>query len=195
MTRWNGPVIATIDMLIALFVVALALMADPKTELQANSDRPICHLAVDMQWKDRDLSDVDLWVKAPGDRPVGYSAREGVVFNLVRDDLGGYMDITSLNSERACARGLPEGEWIVNTHLYSARSPLPLSITITVSLVNPSSAFMEEIISRTIQLKYSGEEVTAVRFKIKDGKLVNGSQNEIPIGLRENKGGEIRSIR
>lgn len=195
MTRWTGPVIAMIDMLIALFVVALAMMADPKTELQANSDRPICHLAVDMEWKNGDLSDVDLWVKAPGDRPVGYSAKEGTIFNLVRDDLGGYMDTTNINSERACARGLPEGEWIVNAHLYSARSPLPLSITITVSLVNPSSAFMEPLVKMTVQLSSPGEELTVVRFKVKDGRIISGSQNDIPIGLRESKAGEIRSIR
>ena len=31
--------------------------------------------------------DIDLWVKAPDDIPVGYSNQGGLFFNLLRDDL------------------------------------------------------------------------------------------------------------
>ena len=40
------------------------------------------------RWPPELDSDVDLWVQAPGDVPVGYSNKGGAVFNLLRDDLG-----------------------------------------------------------------------------------------------------------
>jgi hypothetical protein len=48
---------------------------------------------------------VDLWVQAPGDVPVGYSNESGVIFNLVRDDLGKGSDPNSMNYEIAYGRG------------------------------------------------------------------------------------------
>lgn len=194
MNRWNGPVFCAIDMFIVLFVMALVLMAPPEVVKILGSDKPICQMAVDITWDSDNTSDVDLWVKAPGDRPVGYSAKNAKVFDLVRDDLGWINDSGTSNSERACARNLPEGEYIINAHLYSRHeSPLPLSIVVVVSLVNPSSAFMEQIVTKQFRFEHEGEELTVVRFSIKDGKLVSGSENALPIGLR-NASGAPRSL-
>jgi hypothetical protein len=54
-------------------------------------------------------ADVDLWVEAPGDRPVGYSNKSGQIFSLLRDDLGKSQDITDFNYEIAYSRGMPAG--------------------------------------------------------------------------------------
>jgi hypothetical protein len=56
------------------------------------------NVAVEMQWPDKLDADVDLWVQAPGDAPVGYSNKSGRVFNLLRDDLGKAQDMTYGNS-------------------------------------------------------------------------------------------------
>ena len=53
-------------------------------------------------------SDVDLWVQAPGDMPVGYSNKGGAVFNLLRDDLGQQLDLSGLQlREQLLARHRP----------------------------------------------------------------------------------------
>lgn len=182
MKRWPGPVVAYIDVLWTLFVVSVALMAPP-AQPTALADKPICQLAVDAKWQDDLPVDVDLWVKAPGDTPVGYSAKDGNVFNLVRDDLG-TVTIDAGNSERACAASLPDGEYIVNVHLYNHGSPPPISVGVVVSSVDAVRATMSELVTRDVVLTTRGQEITVVRFKMKDGKLVPGSEHDIPIALR-----------
>ena len=75
-------------------------------------------MIVEVRWPDQLDSDVDLWVQAPGDVPVGYSNKGGAIFNLLRDDLGQRADATGMNYEVSYSRGIPPGEYMVNVHLY-----------------------------------------------------------------------------
>jgi hypothetical protein len=50
---------------------------------------------------------VDLWVQAPGDIPVGYSNKGGLIMNLLRDDLG-TNDPTPLLYENQYSHGVPQ---------------------------------------------------------------------------------------
>ena len=77
---------------------------------------------VEANWPPELDSDVDLWVQAPGDVPVGYSNKGGAVFNLLRDDLGQQLDLSGLNYETAYSRGIVPGEYTVNLHLYRNRA-------------------------------------------------------------------------
>lgn len=187
MTRWNGPVIATVDMLLCLVAVGVALMEPPAVK-QALADKPICQLAVDVEWQGDLHVDVDLWVRAPGDTPVGYSAKDGAFFNLVRDDLGTSTDSLGINAERACASGLPDGEYVANLHLYNHAVPPPFSVAVVVSSVDPVRAEMSEMVKKTAVLSKKGQELTVVRWRMKDGKLVDGSVHDIPISLRHGSG-------
>ena len=54
---------------------------------------------IEARWPDAVDADVDLWVQAPGDVPVGYSNKGGAIFNLLRDDLGTRADATGINYE------------------------------------------------------------------------------------------------
>lgn len=198
MTRWTGPVIATVDMLLALFIVALALIQPPVVRSSAG-DKPVCVMAVDIKWKDGLDADVDLWVKGPMDKPVGYSSRAGRVFDLVRDDLGGVSDIVRRNDERACARNLLDGSYVVNVHLYrpSGSGDLPIRVDVAVSLVDPSSATMNIIWEGSVDLKRLGEEITVIRWDMKNNSVVSGSFNNIFYPLRSGSvssgtGGENR---
>ena len=56
--------------------------------------------------------------RGAGRRPVGYSNKGGVIFNLLRDDLGKRADATGMNYEVSYSRGIPAGEYTVNVHLY-----------------------------------------------------------------------------
>src|SRR3954451_16346799 len=97
----------------------------------------------EMRWDDKLRTDVDLWVQAPGDVPVGYSNKSGKVFNLLRDDLGKAQDMTDVNYEVAYSRGAPAGEYVVNAHMYHGAAvsyPIPVKITVSVKRDSSKSA-------------------------------------------------------
>ena len=76
-------------------VILLMPFIQPPSETE-NSSVPPGNVIVELFWdNDRDV-DIDLWVKAPEDIPVGYSNQGGLFFNLLRDDLGKYKDSTLL---------------------------------------------------------------------------------------------------
>jgi len=117
----DGTVFRDVIMLALLgFVTIVVLLLphlNPPTTGTAAADPP-GNVVVEIRWPDAINADVDLWVQAPGDTPVGYSNMGGEVFNLLRDDLGHRDDRSNLNYEVAYSRGIPAGEYIVNLHLY-----------------------------------------------------------------------------
>ena len=191
-SKWSAEVVSTIDMLLSFAVAMLvtALLVIPATPANTLTDRSICSMAIDIEWPiGRDL-DIDLWAQAPGDKPVGYSSKDGTYLNLVRDDLGNVTDTTKINTERVCARGVAVGEYTVNIHYYMSRDKLdlPVPVAVVVSAVDPSSAIMTQLISKTVFLRYRGEELTVFRFSLDiSGKLVSGSVHDIPKPLRSMK--------
>ena len=70
-------------------VILLIPFVNPPTEEESSSTPP-GNVIVELFWDDKRDVDIDLWVKAPDDIPVGYSNKGGLFFNLLRDDLGIY---------------------------------------------------------------------------------------------------------
>ena len=94
----------TIMLALAGFVSVVVLLLphiNPKAKEADPGVTAPGNVIIEAQWADGLDADVDLWVRAPGDRPVGYSNKAGKIFNLLRDDLGKPLDITNLNYEVA----------------------------------------------------------------------------------------------
>lgn len=130
--------------------------------------------------------DVDLWLEAPGEKkPVGYSNKDGGIWNLLRDDLGiSTSDITGMNYENAFSRGTPEGEYVVNLHAYNVKK-FPLQVNVEVIVNKLTGGSTTKVFSQTLTLDKAGEEITAVRFKLdKNGNLVPNSVHRIFKALR-----------
>jgi len=110
-----------------LVILTLPLINPPANEGQA---KPPGSMAVHIFWPEGD-NDIDLWVVGPMEpTPVGYSNKGGIMWNLLRDDLGRTADATKMNFENAYTRGLLAGEYIINIeqerrhgedHFYRAR--------------------------------------------------------------------------
>ncbi len=87
----DGTVFRDVIMLALLGFVTIVILLlphiNPPTKDKITA-LPPGNIVVEVRWPDKIDADVDLWVQAPGDRPVGYSNRGGQVFNLLRDDLG-----------------------------------------------------------------------------------------------------------
>jgi hypothetical protein len=174
-------------MMLALlgFVVMVVLMLphlNPPTEGD-DAAKPAGNIIVEARWPDELDVDVDLWVKAPGEKPVGYNNSRSRVFDLLRDDLGFEHDGTGLNFEFAFSRGAPDGNYAVNVHLYSNRigvSPIPVIVVVSIR----TGGTTRIVASRTVELRGAGHEVTVARFTLADGALVAGSVHDTPVGLR-----------
>lgn len=84
---------------------------------------------------------------------MGYSNKDGRVFNLLRDDLGHVSDPLGINYENAFSRGAPAGEYTVNVHLYGNRAGVyPVPVTIAVSVRGADGGATRAIATREVRL-------------------------------------------
>jgi len=170
--------------------VVLLLLPHLNPPATANEGTPAPgNVIVELNWPNQIDADVDLWVQAPGDVPVGYSNKGGTIFNLLRDDLGKQADVTDINYEVTYSRGVPAGEYIVNVHLYRDMSgQLPLPATVVVSVKASSDVAAKRILSTKVLLSHQGQEITVFRFTLDEaGNLVPGSVYDLPKALRSKK--------
>ena len=167
----------------ALFALVLVLVLLPHEPEALEAATPPGQLIIEIGWPADIDADVDLWVQAPTDRPVGYSAKSGRVFNLLRDDLGHVGDLSMSNVEIAVSRGLPNGEYQANVHLYSDRdSARPILVEVRALLGEHATSIWR----REVTLDRVGQEITVMRFTITDGALERTSLHDMPRLLRAN---------
>lgn len=184
-TRWHGEVIAFIDCLLALTVVLLALtvLVEPSKKADADTVQPPGAMTIELRWPQKDDDDVDLWVRGPGSTPVGYSSKTAAGMALLRDDLGPTADPDSLNDEITQANFLRPGEYVVNAHLYRARTAPPIHVQVWVRVRRDNK--YSELLHVERDLTTEGEELTLARFTLdQHGELVPGSVNDLPMALR-----------
>lgn len=130
--------------------------------------------------------DVDLWVHGPGElNAVGYSNKGGVLWNLLRDDLGNSPDATPINFENSYTRGIVPGHYIINVHCYQcAPDGLPMLVHVELS-IKVTDDKITPLASTVVELRHNKEELTAIRFNLTgDGKIVPGSMNHVFKSIR-----------
>lgn len=170
---------------VALVIVMLPHLNPPGAK-QAEDSEPPGNVIMEIRWPDDLDADVDLWVQAPGDVPVGYSNKGGLIFNLLRDDLGKRADATGMNYEVAYSRGIPPGEYTVNLHLYRNVSGVyPVPVTVVTSVKASAKESARQILASRVELRREGEEVTVYRFRLDGGgRLERGSVHSLYHPLR-----------
>jgi len=189
----DGTVFRDVLMLALLgFIMIVMLLLphlNPPTRA-VESVAPPGNVIVEVRWSEEIDADVDLWVQAPGDQPVGYSNKGARIFDLLRDDLGHANDLERLNYEIAFARGAPAGEYTINLHLYRKRGTLyPVGATVSVSVRGGLNGDLTPIVTRDVKLRHQGEELTIARFSLDtNGALIAGSVHDLPRALRSGSG-------
>ena len=170
---------------VAIVILLLPHLNPPGQAAQENTSPP-GNVIVEARWPDELDTDVDLWVQAPGDVPVGYSNKGGKIFNLLRDDLGKRADATGMNYEVSYSRGIPAGEYTVNVHLYrNTAGVLPIPVTIVTSIKKSPKESARQVLASKIELVREGEELTVYRFRLSaTGDLVPGSVHSLQRNLR-----------
>jgi hypothetical protein len=168
-----------------MVILMLPHLNPPGKAAEENTEPP-GNVIVEVRWPDEIDCDVDLWVEAPGDVPVGYSNKGGVVFNLLRDDLGKRADATGINYEVSYSRGIIAGEYTVNVHLYRNTAGIfPIPVTVVTSVKKSSKESARQLLASNIELTREGEELTVFRFRLsEEGDLVAGSVHSLQRKLR-----------
>lgn len=176
--------------LLMMGFAAMVFMMLPHLNPPAIEDEsePPGNVIVAIEWPPGN-TDVDLWVTGPGEAvPVGYSNKSGLLWNLLRDDLGTYPDATPSNYENAYTRGIMPGEYVINVHCYRCPIlPVPVDVEISIRKEDTDGAKkpMKIIATTRVTLRESAEELTAIRFELtKEGDLVPGSMNHVYRSLR-----------
>lgn len=196
---------------VAIVILMLPHLNPPKLE---DEKTPPGNVIVEVFWEDDYDVDVDLWLRGPGDQPVGYSSKSGILFNLLRDDLGYYADVTERNFEIAYSRGIVSGEYTVNLMFYANRyanrtvnnTPrgdntknrkkalfgqkpiLPIKVKVVVSIKKNPTMSPKPILNKTVELKKVKEEITVFNFTFnEDLDLIEDSVNEVfvPLAAKE----------
>jgi hypothetical protein len=171
---------------ILMTVLMLSVVNPPAQSAETEGEQAPGNVIIEAQWRDGLDADVDLWVAAPGDRPVGYSNKAGVVFNLLRDDLGKAQDVTDYNYEVAYSRGMPAGEYVVNVHMYRGIGvTYPIEVKLVASVKSDPQDTAQQLVSTTVRLRHENDQVTAFRFRLdSEGRLVQDSINSLYKELR-----------
>ena len=182
----DGTIFRDVIMLTLLGFVTIVVILLPHLNppVQASDIASPGNVYVQANWDANIEADVDLWVRAPTDTAVGYSNKGGKVFNLLRDDLGKLLKDDPSNFEVAFSRGAPAGEYVVNVHMFRNRANVwPLKVTLEINLNREGSGIFS-IGKRTVTFTKAQQEITVLRFKLdENGKLVSGSEHDLPVSL------------
>lgn len=175
----SGTVFRDVLMLALIGFVAMVIMLLPHLSEKRDENRDTHspgNVVVEIHWPDDLPVDVDLWVQAPRDVPVGFWNQGSRFFNLLRDDLGLENDATGRNYEVSFSRGIPTGEYTVNVHMYGT---VPLGVRVPVRVVvsvKPKYGELRQLLETRIELTRRNQEETAFRFQLtEEGELVPGS--------------------
>lgn len=175
----SGTVFRDVLMLALIGFVAMVIILLPHLSEKREQNRDVNspgNVVVEIHWPNELPVDVDLWVQAPRDVPVGFWNQGSSFFNLLRDDLGLEGDATGRNYEVSYSRGIPAGEYTVNVHMYGA-VPLGVRVPVTVVVsVKPKYGELRQLLQTKIELTRRNQEETAFRFRLRDdGEMVPGS--------------------
>lgn len=184
----NSIVFRDLLLLLLLGFLAMVVWMLPHINppaLDANSEPP-GNVVAHITWPEGN-NDVDMWMDGPGEmQPVGYSNKGGLLWNLLRDDLGESPDATPLNYENAFTRGITPGEYIINVHCYRCPVvPVPVQVEVSVKTEDGNKSSMKIVATTSVVLGMNGEELTALRFELtREGDLIAGSMNHVFRPLR-----------
>lgn len=144
-------------------------------------DPPPGQIVVEILWP-LVAADVDLWVRAPNEQPVGYSNKHERTYNLLRDDRGVVTDHS--NHENVYGRGAPDGEHRANVHMYANTSHVwPIPVRWRAYMLVEHGKIM--IGAGEVNLLRTGEEITLIAWRMHHGRVVAGSQHSTFTPLRQ----------
>jgi len=172
-----------------LFIISFIMMKQEqskKKNIEAKAE-----FIITVTWDKEVNDDVDLHVEDPNGGVVYFQRRTDGMMVLERDDLGHRNDRIRLpdgswvkyeeNREMVTIRGIVQGEWIINVHMYHKESQLATPVNIRLEKINPTST---TVFIKDVTLEKNGDEETAFRFTLDaDGQVTD--INELEKSVRD----------
>ncbi len=161
---------------VAMLMIVIPFLADP-TEQENEEIVSPGNLISEIIW-DNDLNDdIDLWLIGPGEPgPIGYSNKSGVIWNLLRDDLGAASDLSGMNYESAYSRGLESGWYRFNVHWYNSHSKVTeINVKMVISIKKNPTDSVRQLVVRDVTLTRSQREVTVFYFYLNESYDIDKS--------------------
>ena len=130
--------------------------------------------SITLSWPDSHPDDIDLYAEDPLGNIVWYHEREAGFMVLDRDDRGGINNTVTVNGKKLTSpirqetvsiRGIVAGEYTVNVNHYLATTGVPVPVAVKVEKINPT---VEVVSYDTLTLDHTGQEATALRFRVAD---------------------------
>ena len=166
------------------FLFFLALLAVSPDSKEGKIDSK-AEFIITMDWPDKHPDDLDLFVQDPAGNIAWYRHREAGFLTLDRDDRGGANDSIIVNGKKISSpireeivtvRGIVAGEYTVNVSHFQAATGQPVEASVKVQKLNPTA---QVIFDNKIMLGHSGDEKTAVRFRLDaEGKVIDVQQRQ-----------------
>jgi hypothetical protein len=163
-----------------LFFIALLSVSPDSKDGKIDSK---AEFIITLDWPDNHPDDLDLFVQDPVGNIVWYRRREAGFLTLDRDDRGGANDFIIVNGKKipspireeiVTVRGIVAGEYTVNVSHFQASTGQPVAASVKVQKLNPTA---QVIFNDKLMLDHSGEEKTAVRFRLdNEGKVIDVQQ-------------------
>jgi len=163
-----------------LFFIALLAVSPDSKEGKIDSK---AEFIITMDWPDNHPDDLDLFVQDPAGNIAWYRRREAGFLTLDRDDRGGANDFIIVNGKKipspireeiVTVRGIVAGEYTVNVSHFQATTGQPVAASVKVQKLNPTA---QVIFDNKLMLDHSGDEKTALRFRIDtEGKVIDVQQ-------------------
>jgi len=178
-------------LLVLIMVFYMAPMNEEQQKKKTNDKESIDRFRITLTWDDTLADDVDLWVADPVGNLVFYRRREQGLMHLDRDDLGKSNDTMVLqsgetitfphNEESVLLRGITEGEYTVNVHLYRLNSGHPIEATVTIYDLGGSD---HTVLTKKVTLEHGGDERTVFRFTL-DAQGTMSNINDLPRNMAQ----------
>jgi hypothetical protein len=163
-----------------LFFIALLSVSPDSKDGKIDSK---AEFIITLDWPDNHPDDLDLFVQDPVGNIVWYRRREAGFLTLDRDDRGGANDFIIVNGKKipspireeiVTVRGIVAGEYTVNVSHFQASTGQPVAASVKVQKLNPTA---QVIFNDKLMLDHSGDEKTAVRFRLdNEGKVIDVQQ-------------------
>src|SRR3984893_6991059 len=195
--RGEFPGIATVDVCINLVLVfavllklsLLAINVESAESAQKRIKSDALFL-IKVVWAGESEDDVDTYVSDPLSHLVFFRRLQDGLMNLDRDDTGSSNTMITLpdgrvvksayNAEQVEIRGIIEGEYIANVHMYRKAAPTPTKVIVTLYKVAEGEDV--QIHERVLTLAEQQQEQTAFRFTLtRSGEVAD--INELPNSL------------
>ena len=172
----------------ALFILSYVQIKEKNTKSKHDIEIK-AEFIITVTWPSDQDCDVDTYVQDPNENLVFFKSRESGLMHLDRDDLGYKNDSINNqlqyneNREVVTLRGISEGEYVVNVHMFNKRKVEQTTpVTVRLEKINP----YKSIIINTVELQNTSDEKTAFRFSLdKNGNVIDTNKNSKTLANQE----------